>query len=58
MNVFDLDAEVKFGEDDGPDPEAAQKSANTQKEDQDEDPDTSPEEKARIWKLLGMDPNA
>jgi hypothetical protein len=59
MQVFDLDAEVFYGSTDWKPPtiEEAQELAGTQGEDQNEDPYTSPEELARITRILGFDPD-
>lgn len=59
MQVFDLDAEVFYGSTDWKPPtiEEAQEIARTQGEDQNEDPYTSPEELARITRILGFDPD-
>lgn len=57
MDVFDLQTEVTVGDDPELSTDAAQKSANTQDQDQDDDPETSEAEKARIWAMLGMNPN-
>ena len=54
MNVKGLDIETFVGDQPDPDLDEAQTHASTQHEDQDDDPETSPEEKARIWNLLGF----
>ena len=56
MNVFDLDSEVFVGDDEEPTIDAAQEESDTQSENQDDDPEASDAEKARIWKLIGMNP--
>jgi hypothetical protein len=56
LNVFDLNSEVFIGEESEPSIEDAQADASTLDEDQDDDPETSSTEKARVWRLLDMNP--
>jgi hypothetical protein len=51
-----FDVETMIGTERDPDPDHAQELANTQGENQDDDPETSPEEKARNWRLSGLTP--
>jgi hypothetical protein len=57
MKILNTESEVFVGNQPDPSIDEAQAIASTQHEDQNDDPETTPEEKARIWKLLGMDPN-